>query len=91
MPKVYLRPIDKFRETLRHNLNMAKGGKNYAELGRIIGRAKSTIKARMDDPLTMTLDELFMLCQHEHIDPAEFVGGELRLRGQGTVFIERTD
>jgi hypothetical protein len=30
----------------------------------------------------MTLAELFLLCRHEQLSPADFVGGELRLRGE---------
>lgn len=81
MPKVNLRPIDKFRATIQHNYRMVKGGRTYEELGTVIGRAKQTALNRANDPLSLTLGELFLLCQHEHISPSEFVGGELRLRG----------
>ena len=90
MPKVYLRPVDRFRDNLRFNFLLAKGGKTYEDVGKIIGRAKSTVKARADDPLTMTLDELFRLCQHENIEPADFIAGKLQLRGAGIMY-ERTD
>lgn len=90
MPKVFLRPIDKFRDTLKFNFMLAKGGKTYEDIGGIIGRAKSTAKARADDPLQMTLEELFHLCQHEGIDPSEFISEKLRLRGAGIMY-ERTD
>lgn len=81
MPKVYLRPIDKFEARLKHNFDMAKGGSTFEDIGRIIGRVKSTARQRAKDPLDMTLGEMFLLCQHEHIEPAEFVGSDLRLRG----------
>ena len=81
MPKVHLRPIDKFRETMKHNYMAVKGGRTYEELGTVIGRAKQAALNRANDPLSLTLGELFLLCQHEHISPSEFVGGELRLKG----------
>ena len=90
MPKVYLRPIDRFRDNLKYNFRIARAGRSYEEIGKIIGRAKSTVKARADDPLTMTLDELFRFCQHENIEPADFIAGKLRLRGAGIMY-ERTD
>lgn len=82
MPKVNLRPIDKFEATLRHNYELAKGGRSYEEVGAVIGRTGKTACTRYHDPLSMTLAELFLLCCHEHIDPADFVGGELRLKGE---------
>lgn len=91
MPKVYLRPVDKFRAVISHNFGMVSGRLTMAEIGSIIGRSTQTACNRRDSPLDLTLGELFAICQHEHIDPAEFVGGELRLRGSGTVFIERND
>lgn len=84
MPKINLRPIDKFADTLRHNFELVKGGKTYEEVGAVIGRTGMTANNRARDPLSMTLAELFLLCQRAHIDPAEFVGGELRLRGENS-------
>ena len=84
MPKVSLRPIDKFADTLRRNYELVKGGRTYAEIGAVIGRTAKTACTRYHDPLSMTLAELFLLCQRERLTPAEFVGGELRLKGETT-------
>ena len=84
MPKINLRPIDKFADTLRHNFELVKGGKTYEEVGKVIGRTGMTANNRARDPLNMTLAELFLLCKHEHVSPADFVGGELRLRGENS-------
>lgn len=84
MPKTALRPIDTFEQRIRNNYELAKGGKTYEEIGGVIGRSAKTACSRFHDPLSMTLAELFLLCQRAHIDPAEFVGGELRLRGENS-------
>ena len=81
MPKVSLRPIDQFEDTLRRNYDKVKGGRTYAEIGKVIGRTAKTACTRYHDPLSMTLAELFLLCRHEQLSPADFVGGELRLQG----------
>lgn len=81
MAKTALRPIDRFEQTIRHNYALAKGGMTYEEVGAVIGRTGMTANNRARDPLGMTLAEMFLLCQRAHIDPADFVGGELRLRG----------
>ena len=88
MPKVYLRPVDKFKAVIAYNFDMVAGRKTMTEIGKIIGRSTQTACNRRDSPLDLTLREVFLICQHEHIDPAEFVGGELRLRGSGTIFIK---
>lgn len=88
MPKVYLRPVDKFRAMIMHNFDMVTGKKTMVEVGKILGKSTQTACNRRDSPLDLTLREVFLLCQHEHIDPAEFVGGELRLRGAGTIFVK---
>ena len=81
MPKVALRPIDAFESTIRRNYSKVKGGRTYAEIGKVIGRTAKTACTRYHDPLSMTLAELFLLCRHEQLSPADFVGGELRLQG----------
>ena len=81
MPKVSLRSIDQFEDTLRRNYDKVKGGRTYAEIGKVIGRTAKTACTRYHDPLSMTLAELFLLCRHEQLSPADFVGGELRLQG----------
>ena len=81
MPKVNLRPIDCFEQMIRRNFELVKGGKSCEEIGQILGCCKMTASKRGHDPLALTLAELFLLCKHEHIEPADFVGGELRLRG----------
>lgn len=81
MAKTALRPIDGFAQLIGRNLAAATARLTRDEVGRIIGRKRTTISNRKNDPLGMTLGELFLLCKHEHIDPADFVGGELRLRG----------
>ena len=83
MAKTALRPIDSFEQLIRRNLEAATARLTCEEVGRIIGRSsRTTISKRKNDPLGMTLAELFLLCRHEHIDPADFVGGELRLKGE---------
>jgi len=81
MPKVNLRAIDRFEDMLRHNYELVKGGRTYEEVGAAIGRTAKTACTRYHDPLSMTLAELYLLCKANRIDPAEFVGGELRIRG----------
>lgn len=74
MPKVALRPIDAFESTIRQNYEKVKGGRTYAEIGKVIGRTAKTACTRYHDPLSMTLAELFLLCRHEQLSPRGFCG-----------------
>lgn len=81
MPKTYLRQIDRFVGMIKANYMAVKGGKSFAELGRICGTCASTAYNRAKDPLELTLGEVYMLCKHEKIPITDFVGEELKLRG----------
>jgi hypothetical protein len=82
MPKVALRPIDKFSATVKANLLTVKGGMSDGEIGKIIGTSSNTVGNRRRNPLNLTLGEVFLLCQRKKINIADFVSGELTLKGR---------
>lgn len=81
MPKTYLRQIDRFVAMITANYMAIKGGKSFAEVGKICGVSTSTAHNRAKDPLALTIGEIYRLCQHENIPIGDFVSEELRLRG----------
>jgi hypothetical protein len=79
MPKVSLRPIDSFEDRIKQNLVLCKGGKTNEDLAKSMGVKRSTVGNRLRKPLEMRLDEVFRLCEKQHIDIADFVGKVLKL------------
>ena len=80
MPKISLRPIDKFASRIKANLNMIKGTKCNADLAAQCNVCPGTIRNRLIDPLDMTLREAYLLCEKNHIELCDFIGAELKLK-----------
>lgn len=79
MTKVALRPIDKFEDMLKDNMKLVKGSKSESQFAKQIGSTHSTLNNRMHNPLTMRLDELFAICEKNHVSIASFVSKKLEL------------
>lgn len=79
MPKVHLRPIDSFEDRIKQNLLLCKGSKTNDELGKSMGVKRSTVGNRLRKPLEMRLDEVFRLCEKQHINIVDFVGKTLKI------------
>ena len=78
MPKVALRPIDKFEDRLRQNLQTAKGTSSNDEFGRKFGVCRQTVSNRLEQPLDLTMREFFKICESGHIDLGKFVTQNLK-------------
>lgn len=78
MPKVTLRPIDKFNDMILDNFTTAKGSMKTEIFGKKIKMSRNTVYARLKNPLKMNLEELFNLCEALHIDRGKFITQSLR-------------
>ena len=79
MPKVTLTESQQQRDRLCKNLKTVQGGLRNADMGEIIGKNKDTYRNRLNDPETLTLREVRLLCRKFHIDINRFVTGELTI------------
>lgn len=80
MPKISLRPIDSFADMLKSNMRLVKGNKSEKELSKIINTAQGTVNNRLNNPLSLRLEELFYLCEKSHVDIGDFVSKKLKIR-----------
>lgn len=78
MPKVTLRPVDKFNDMILDNFTTAKGSMKTENFGKKIKMSRNIVYARLKNPLKMDLEELFYLCEALHIDRGKFVTQSLR-------------
>lgn len=83
MPKVYLREIDRFEDMVRDNFALVRGVDKIAETAKAMGCSKGTVSNRANDPLDLSLREIFLLCRHKGVKVVDFVGGRLELKGCG--------
>lgn len=79
MPKVALRPIDQFEDMLKSNMRLVKGNKSEKQLSEMIGTAQTTVNNRLHSPLSLRLEELFILCEKAHVDIGDFVSKKLKI------------
>lgn len=77
MPKVTLRPIDKFDRQLKVNIKQLRCDDSYEQFGEKVGMTGSTARRRVLNPLDLTLRELFNICQKFRISVSRFVSEDL--------------
>lgn len=79
MPKVILAPAQAERERLQHNISLIQGKRTNAAMGKLIGVSGTTFSKRKEDPESLTLAEVRLMCKYFHIDPADFVAKKLEI------------
>lgn len=80
MKKVVLSPFQGFRMRITHNINLIKGAYTVKQFGDKVGLKEGTARNRLKNPLSLTLAELFIICERYHINIADFVGKDLKIQ-----------
>lgn len=80
MPKVYLSEKQKDCSRLKENLKLLKGERTCEQMGVIIGGSYRTFQRRLQNPESLTYEEIKRLCDFFKIDIAAFCSGTLKIQ-----------
>ena len=80
MPKVYITEKQKDCSRLKDNLKLIQGNRTCEQMGVIIGGSYRKYQRRLQNPESLTYEEIKRICDFFKIDIAAFCGGTLKIQ-----------